>query len=257
MRWPTRSRACAPGRRRASRRHHLGRRRVEARARGLGRERHRDAERRARGRASTRRRRDCSSLPRRRSTGASPRTRGRSTRTVPIAPDVALRPLEGRRRARLCARRHRRRDRAARSRTPGPGRPRRSPSRRSPAQIARIEAGQAPPSIKVGNLAARRDYSRRALRGRRLCPAARAARRAERLQRRHGQRRTACAPCSTGCSRWPRWRSRSRSIRRGCGRPTSRCSSGRPADSPRRPVGGQPGRSTKHLRTCWTPREKE
>ena len=254
-RWPTRSRA------RPDAVAHLAG--VTSVADAWGREREvwdvnatRHAERRAR-----RRRARARGAPARRLVGgglrAHRRGRGAGRRGPPARARLALRPLEGRRRARLRARRPRRRGRARPSRTPGPGRPRRSRSRRSPAQIARIEAGVAPPSIKVGNLDARRDYSRRALRRRRLrrgCSSSAAGRASSTSPR---GRRTACARCSTGCSPWPRVEIASRSIRRACDRRTSRCWSGRPAGSPRRPVGGQPGRSTKHSRTCWTPRDKE
>ena len=249
--------ADAPRRGRAPRRHHLGRRRLEPASARSGR-----------------------STPSARSTSCwrSPSTRRTARLLVASSAevygriaddedpldedardraDLALRPLEGRGGDRLRARRSRRRRRAA---VPAHG-PGQSETLRDPVvrRADRAHRGRpdAPPTIKVGNLAARRDYSDVRCVVDAYAPTARSARRAARLQRRHRSGAQHAASCSTGCSPSRRWRSRSRSTRLACGRPTFRCSSGRRGCSRRRRVGGQPGRSTKPSRTCSTPREME
>ena len=168
---------------------------------------------------------------------------GRRGRGHGARADLAVRPLEGRGGDRLRAGGSRRRGRApVPAHGPGPERDA-SPSRRSPAQIARIEAGLAPPVDQGRQPRRAARLLRRALRGRRLRAAARAARRPARLQRRHRQCASAWRRCSTACSPWPRWRSASRSTRRACGPPTSRLLVG----SPRRLIEATGWRPTRSL----------
>ena len=241
-----------PARRgRASRGHRLGRRAWVRRARGLGRQRDRHAERRARGRRGTRRRPGCWSCRRAEVYGADrrgrrPRRRG-SARSLPPRRTGARRPPPRS---------------PARAATldvvvarpfphtgPGPDARRFAiPSFAAPDRAHRGRPGAAGAQGRQPRRAPR--LLRRALRRRRLCAAARAARRAARLQRRHrrgaqhGARARPAARAGYGRDR-----------RRGRSVPAPASADipllvGSPRRLTRRPVGGRPARSTKHLRTC-------
>ena len=251
-----RGRGGAPRRGRAPRRHHLGGRRLEPRARGLGGQRDRDAQRRAR-RRRARARRAALVASSAEVYGRIGEDEGPSTEDRPVAPispygrskaaaELACARDGPRRRRRAAVPAHRARpdrdvrhpvvrraDRAHRGRAGAADAQGRQPRRA--ARLLRTSAASSTPTLRllelrggprVFNVATGTAHSMRVVLDRLLALAT-------------GEIAVEVDPSRLRPADIPLPRRVA------------------PRDSRRRPGGGQPGRSTKHLRTCWTPRDEE